>query len=201
MQKTRSLSSNQTKFYNTLNTWNQHNIDEPFGLEKSIAIRFFIHIFSDIHQPLHAATLVSKDFPNGDRGGNSINVKFMGQKFNLHSIYDQIFRKLSFSEKPFKPSFIEYLEKEGAKLIEEFPEVEDLSFEEITLESNKLAETKVYPGVSQGSNLSEDYADEAFEMCKLQLARSGHRLKKLMIDVYDKYQQEKAALQELKSFN
>lgn len=39
-------------------------------LDKARQLRFLIHMVGDIHQPLHAATLYSNEFPRGDLGGN-----------------------------------------------------------------------------------------------------------------------------------
>lgn len=49
--------------------------------EKSLAIKWIVHIIADLHQPLHAG--------NGlDRGGNNFKVKFFGFDTNLHSVWD-----------------------------------------------------------------------------------------------------------------
>jgi hypothetical protein len=37
--------------------------------ERAVALCWIFHIVGDIHQPLHAAELFSKRFPNGDHGG------------------------------------------------------------------------------------------------------------------------------------
>ncbi|EZG51803.1 S1/P1 nuclease [Gregarina niphandrodes] len=42
----------------------------------NLLLRLFLHIFGDIHQPLHSMTYIAPDcFPNTDRGGNLIQVK------------------------------------------------------------------------------------------------------------------------------
>ena len=62
--------------------------------EKKIALKFMVHLIQDLHQPLHVG--------NGkDRGGNSVKVKWFGEKTNLHSVWDtKLFelQKLSYSE-------------------------------------------------------------------------------------------------------
>ena len=37
--------------------------------ELNIHLRYFIHIFQDVHQPLHTANILTRDFPDGDAGG------------------------------------------------------------------------------------------------------------------------------------
>lgn len=49
--------------------------------EKTLALRFIVHIAGDLHQPLHAG--------NGrDKGGNKVNVVFFNEKTNLHRVWD-----------------------------------------------------------------------------------------------------------------
>ena len=58
------------------------------------ALRFYIHLMGDLHQPLHAGR-------SCDRGGNSVRVRFFGKRTNLHRVWDKnLFaeRRLSFSE-------------------------------------------------------------------------------------------------------
>lgn len=62
--------------------------------ERQKALRFLVHIITDLHQPFHAG--------NGkDRGGNDVKLKFFGDNTNLHSIWDTRLidhEKLSYTE-------------------------------------------------------------------------------------------------------
>ena len=60
--------------------------------ERLEALSFLVHFVQDIHQPLHANA-------NGDRGGNEVRVRFLGEEgflgrdgqlrpFNLHGVWD-----------------------------------------------------------------------------------------------------------------
>lgn len=53
-------------------------------------LSFLIHFVGDIHQPLHAATLYSRQFPppRGDLGGNRFRIKSRIAK-NLHQYWDR----------------------------------------------------------------------------------------------------------------
>jgi hypothetical protein len=51
-------------------------------LERGQSMRFVLHFFGDIHQPLHTE--------NEDRGGNEIHVVFDGKHTNLHSVWDTL---------------------------------------------------------------------------------------------------------------
>jgi len=62
--------------------------------EKALALRFIVHIVSDLHQPLHAG--------NGtDRGGNDVIVDWFDEETNLHWVWDEgmiLRQQLSYSE-------------------------------------------------------------------------------------------------------
>jgi S1/P1 Nuclease len=61
---------------------------------KAIDLCWVEHLVGDIHQPLHAASMFSKEYPNGDQGGNLVIVHNDGKLFvgaptiNLHTIWD-----------------------------------------------------------------------------------------------------------------
>lgn len=57
-------------------------------LDKARQLRFMIHIVGDIHQPLHAASYFSSQFPAGDRGGNSWPVSGFPWTSELHALWD-----------------------------------------------------------------------------------------------------------------
>lgn len=56
--------------------------------EKAIALCWLLHLVEDLHQPMHAVASVSKRFPAGDRGGNSILLTRNGVNTNLHAFWD-----------------------------------------------------------------------------------------------------------------
>jgi hypothetical protein len=49
--------------------------------ERLEALKYLVHFIGDIHQPLHASN-------NHDRGGNDVQVTFMGRQMNLHAVWD-----------------------------------------------------------------------------------------------------------------
>ena len=62
--------------------------------EKSVALKFLVHLTGDAHQPLHAGRA-------SDRGGNTIEVLWHGQPADLHGVWDSLMidsQRLSFSE-------------------------------------------------------------------------------------------------------
>lgn len=54
----------------------------------NLMLRFMLHTFGDVHQPLHTTSGVSADFPNGDRGGNSYKFRKPCAHRNLHMLWD-----------------------------------------------------------------------------------------------------------------
>lgn len=62
--------------------------------ERRSALRFIVHLISDLHQPLHVGGGI-------DRGGNDFKVNWFGRPTNLHSVWDSAMieqRSLSYSE-------------------------------------------------------------------------------------------------------
>lgn len=62
--------------------------------DKKVALRFIIHLVGDLHQPLHVGYLK-------DKGGNDVELKWFGEKTNLHRVWDEHLidmEKLSYTE-------------------------------------------------------------------------------------------------------
>lgn len=49
-------------------------------------LSWLIHLFGDVHQPMHCIERTNQFNPNGDRGGNGFRLK--GRPNNLHSLWD-----------------------------------------------------------------------------------------------------------------
>jgi hypothetical protein len=58
--------------------------------ERAVALCWAFHLVGDVHQPLHAVSLFSRQYPDGDRGGNLffVRVKPESAVINLHSLWD-----------------------------------------------------------------------------------------------------------------
>lgn len=58
--------------------------------DRAVALCWVFHQVGDLHQPLHVTALVSKKYPNGDRGGNEFYVRpaVGAAPNNLHSLWD-----------------------------------------------------------------------------------------------------------------
>jgi len=71
--------------------------DEERG--KSYALRLLIHYMGDIHQPMHALSRVNKEFPAGDRGGNSFPLKTHYSAKELHAVWDSVIYEFHVNDK------------------------------------------------------------------------------------------------------
>ena len=62
--------------------------------DKAVALCWVEHIIGDLHQPLHAASLFSPEFPKGDQGGNAEvalrDPPYPDSSAKLHLIWDSL---------------------------------------------------------------------------------------------------------------
>lgn len=69
-----------------LQVWNDLSAPDS---EKAVALCWILHLVGDLHQPLHTVALFSRPYyPEGDRGGNSINIAWDPEPINLHAVWD-----------------------------------------------------------------------------------------------------------------
>ncbi|MCV6625128.1 MAG: S1/P1 nuclease [Cellvibrionaceae bacterium] len=147
--------------FSGLKDFRANTLDKTLPLEKrQLALRFAIHIITDLHQPLHAG--------NGkDRGANDIKVKFFGQDSNLHRVWDtQLIdhEKLSYSE--WASWLLPRISEQQAK---DWCVTEPMVW---ALESRNLHD-KIYPG---RKNLSWQYVYKSRKILRLRLQQGGVRL-------------------------
>lgn len=72
------------------NKWEKNNLQYE-TLEKSMMLRYLVHVVGDVHQPLHSAELIDeKKFPKGDMGGNLFEIKYSPTIVNLHEFWDSV---------------------------------------------------------------------------------------------------------------
>jgi hypothetical protein len=68
--------------------WHASHLNSASSVwSKAMLLRFLVHLVGDIHQPLHCVTLYSKQFPQGDLGGNRFIVMFPNAT-SLHMVWD-----------------------------------------------------------------------------------------------------------------
>jgi hypothetical protein len=76
--------------------------------QRALALAWLLHLTGDIHQPLHCGSLYSKEYPQGDLGGNVRWVKTPDGPKNFHAYWDDLLGSSEgFGRSPFEPSAAE----------------------------------------------------------------------------------------------
>ena len=57
---------------------------------RSLALRLLLHYMGDLHQPLHNIVRYSEKYPDGDKGGNDVEIKYHYKAKNLHAVWDSM---------------------------------------------------------------------------------------------------------------
>ncbi|KAK1945564.1 Endonuclease 2 [Phytophthora citrophthora] len=169
-------------------------------------LRNFIHIFGDLHQPLHTVAGISEAFPEGDGGGNSETFVSPCAFSNLHAVWDAAgglysLNKWNISIESFRPT----LESNATELIALLPSIPDnLTFSqyenvtynelvtdlvtnsvlrEVTIETYNYANTIVYSNLDLNATSSGSYPCPtssyyalAGEISQNRIALAGSRL-------------------------
>ncbi|CAG9570446.1 putative 3'-nucleotidase/nuclease [Leishmania major strain Friedlin] len=143
-----------------------------------------IHFVGDIHMPLHSADLFSPEYPLGDLGGNKQIVivnETAGTSMKLHAFWD------SMCEGP-QNNAVRPLDKDAYAELSAFVDnlVKSHSFTEeqmmmtnstiMAAESYELAVKNVYPGISDGTVLSESYKANGKILAAGRVTLAGYRL-------------------------
>ena len=61
-------------------------------IKRGIALSWLFHLIGDIHPPLHAAALFSREYPKGDEGGTDMCVRIAQGRaaLSLHRLWDEL---------------------------------------------------------------------------------------------------------------
>ncbi len=150
-------------------------------LEKSFALKLFIHLVGDIHQPLHSASRVSKNFPRGDMGGNLFKIAHPNFG-NLHSLWDSGLGALNELQRPFTDSEISWLNNYTDGLMMEYSKN---SFTEREISSSpkqwldegvEIVKNNVYQNIKSDEAPSKKYLEDNRTIVRRQIALAGYRL-------------------------
>jgi hypothetical protein len=128
--------------------------------DQAVSLCWLLHLIGDLHQPLHAVGFYSKDFPQGDRGGNLFGVTIDGTGYRLHTYWDDLM-----GQDPPAPfdqrDNVEYQTK-LYKLVKETTErLHDRQYGRDQF-ADQMGKTKF-----------SDWADESFELAKSVAYRNG----------------------------
>ena len=156
--------------------------------DRAIYMCWLFHLVGDIHQPLHTTAMFSKQFPDGDQGGNLALVHIAG-KTKLHFFWDGLLGKeVSVSSISSSVKEIEDMLKDDPKLIKEDLEA-NKTFEAWGKESFALARKAAYlngdlkvanetdkPKDEDIPQAPEDYGKNSGRTARIQIGKAGQRL-------------------------
>ena len=151
------------------------------NFDKGIATRIILHVVGDIHQPLHAITKISKEFPDGDRGGNLQLLQKNSVAKNLHSYWDRGGGLLNVK----KPKITD-LGNEYLKLTPCNPNAVNINPTAWANESYSLAIKIAYKDLPRSNTLNDIYQLKVKNLTRKQLALAGCRIAVIFNKLADK---------------
>lgn len=146
-------------------------------LQKAVSLRVLLHVVADLHQPLHTASEVSSQYPEGDKGGNLFSLAANPVAPNLHSYWDRGGGLLVFTPRP--------SEAQIKALAEKFLEHYQCSLSNVSepfvwaKESYQLARNNAYDS-SLHTRISAVYQQQVQKISEQRLVLAGCRLAALL---------------------
>jgi len=180
-----------------LTTWKKEELDNINNtFEKSMMLRYLIHVVGDVHQPLHSINFFDDFlFPNGDFGGNLFLIDYSSQINNLHKFFDSGADSLPNNlERPLSIDSVNILNKMAISFIKEFPNINQVvDFETWVVESYQISREFIYKNVTYKSQLTQKYKDASFFIVRQRIVQAGHRLAHLIEAIYESYSKARSS--------
>lgn len=156
---------------------------------RSFALRLVIHYVGDVHQPLHATTLVNDSYPNGDAGGNFEHMPNICGATNLHAVWDSLaYNYCGYPELPLDSSDWTWYTQTEQTLAGDYPidksQLYDGDFQKWADESYQISKSSVYPDVHVNQPLSDEYVQQATDILSSRVMYAGYRLSNLLKQIY-----------------
>jgi hypothetical protein len=153
-------------------------------VDKAAYLSWLNHLVADIHAPLHCASVISTEYPEGDRGGNNHWVISGAEPIKLHFYWDML---------PGKVANFEDLKNAVVRLTDNFPDT-DFSLTKLTdhkewaLESLQIVYENVHLKLqlpvaynpTDAHLLTAEYRLMAEEIYKQRIMLAAYRLKMLL---------------------
>lgn len=139
--------------------------------EEAFNLKMLIHLLGDMHCPMHLGRAT-------DLGGNLRPVRFFDKETNLHSVWDT-----SLVESAHKWSYTEWQRQIDRLTKQEAEAVAAGTPADWVAETLEICR-KVYDETPEGSRISYDYIAAAAPVVERQLLRAGHRLARLLNEIY-----------------
>jgi nuclease S1 len=146
--------------------------------DKQQALKYFIHLVTDLHQPLHVGD-------TGSRGGNQIHVLFYKEEANLHQVWDSL--AIENYSKNANVWLWELTGKVSPKLKDEWSKgtPEDWATESLLIARKAYSLPGDKTVMKSGSKLEDAYCRMAIPIIQQQLARAGIRISWLLNEMFD----------------
>jgi hypothetical protein len=170
--------------------------------DRAIALCWLLHLAGDLHQPLHAATFVSSQFPYGDMGGNLFLVSAQrgGPAVNLHYYWDALlfapgatFKDIETISEELRRAPEFQRAKLAALPVDSFKAWADESFDvarKVAYRDGRLpgrrAKGKVNLNEIKAPLLPEDYAAAATSVARRRMVLAGYRIADQLANVLRK---------------
>jgi len=153
--------------------------------ERAVAICWLMHLIGDCHQPLHTSNLYSKEYPQGDHGGNLFYIRGRenSEPIGLHKFWDDLIIGTDRFQSVHNEATQLRLRPEFAK--DKLNELQSTNFEHwIKDESFKLVDSAVYRhGTLKGGTtkenaqvLPEDYPKAVKHIAERRVVLAGYRM-------------------------
>jgi len=160
----------------------------------SYQLRCLIHYVGDIHQPLHATSMYSKEFPKGDRGGNSFQLKRQDGISELHALWDSVVTEYADDwEQPMQNKQWALVGAASTKIRNTFPRGRLFLTSNDPLdwakESFDASTSFVYKNIEEHTWPSADYIKVGKMLAEERLAYGGYRLADLLSQLWGKKDQ------------
>jgi len=131
--------------------------------ERAQALKFLVHLVADVHQPLHAGL-------REDKGGNTVQLSWRGEGWNLHSTWDRLLPK----RRDLDPEAYAALLRGQAPLPDDPARRPGLQVVDWAVESCRIVQAPgFYP---QGHKLADAYLDAQLPVAERRLRQSAQRL-------------------------
>uniref|UniRef100_A0A7S3NEL3 P1/s1 nuclease n=1 Tax=Euplotes harpa TaxID=151035 RepID=A0A7S3NEL3_9SPIT len=176
----------------TLNNTSVPQFNSDLAL--SFAWRYLIHLVGDLHQPLHASSMYSKMFSEGDQGGNLFLLKFPAnpQITNLHALWDACVDQYGSLYAPLNQTEWSLIGEIASNLTQQTPRskvadrVRILDEKVWAQESFKFSKDIVYDGINPNDTPSPQYIERGRRFINEQLVVAGYRLSDILKSLHHK---------------
>lgn len=139
--------------------------------EEATKLKMLVHLIGDMHCPMHAGRL-------SDRGGNQRPVLLFGKQSNLHSAWDS-----GIIEAGHKWGYTEWKEQIDRVSDETALELASGEPKDWIEETYEIC-AGIYDKTPEGTKISYDYVADNTPIIENQLLKAGHRLARLLNEIY-----------------